>query len=197
MVCLKEFSMEFIEKDVIKVDRELSDLDLFTLDFVKILKKYFKYVIISGYVAIVFGRARGSEDVDIIVGFIDFSKFEEFLSEIKKSDFYCINSDDSSEIYDYAKETAARFAKEGTVIPNIELKFARKEPDFIALDKVIKIKLGSEEILTSCLELQIAFKEVVLKSPKDMEDAKHLRNVFKDNLDFSLIKKYEVMLNGI
>jgi hypothetical protein len=42
--------------------------------------------------------------------------------------------------------------------------------------------------------LQIAFKEKVLKSPKDIEDARHLRNVAEGHLDFDLIKKYEVLL---
>ena len=68
--------MKFTDKKTIQIDRELSDLDKFTLDFVKILKKHTKYVIVSGYVAILLGRARASEDVDIIIPRIDFSTFK-------------------------------------------------------------------------------------------------------------------------
>ena len=57
--------MKFISNSIIELDRELSDLDKFTLNFVRILSKYAKYVVVSGYVSILFGRARSSEDIDI------------------------------------------------------------------------------------------------------------------------------------
>ena len=45
--------------------------------------------------------------------------------------------------------------------------------------------------------MQIAFKEAVSKSPKDMEDARHLRNIAEKHLDTELIKKYNGMLYEI
>jgi hypothetical protein len=48
-------------------DKVLSELDIFVLDFLNILKTYTDYVIVSGYVTILFGRARGTEDIDIIM----------------------------------------------------------------------------------------------------------------------------------
>ena len=69
--------MEFIDKKTIKIDRELSDLDNFTLDFVKTLEKHANYVLVSGYVSILLGRARVSEDVDVIIQKIDFSTFQD------------------------------------------------------------------------------------------------------------------------
>ena len=68
--------MKFVNRNLIEIDRELSDLDTFTIDFVKILKKYTKYVLVSGYVSILLGRSRSSEDVDIIIQKIDFSTFQ-------------------------------------------------------------------------------------------------------------------------
>ena len=59
--------MEFISKNNIKIDRELSELDIFTLDFINVLKKYTKYVLVSGYVSILLGRSRASEDIDVII----------------------------------------------------------------------------------------------------------------------------------
>jgi len=56
------------------------------------------------------------------------------------------------------------------------------------LKNSINVRLGNKEILISPLELQIAFKEVVLKSPKDIEDARHLRNIAKSHLNEKLIK---------
>lgn len=79
--------MKFVSKDIIELDRELSDLDLFTLEFIRILRKYCKYVIISGYVSILLGRSRSSEDVDIIIPKIEKSKFSQLVNELKKMIF--------------------------------------------------------------------------------------------------------------
>jgi len=42
-------------------------LDKFVIEFTNILEKHAKYVVVSGFVAIVNGRVRGTEDVDLIV----------------------------------------------------------------------------------------------------------------------------------
>jgi len=55
--------------------------------------------------------------------------------------------------------------------------------------------LGKDEIITSSLEMQVAFKEGLLKSQKDIEDARHIRNIA--NLDESLIKRYKAMINEV
>lgn len=55
-------------KNKIEFKKELNDLDKFVVDFTSILNKLgINYVIVSGYVAILFGRNRTSEDVDIIM----------------------------------------------------------------------------------------------------------------------------------
>ena len=72
-------------KDYIELkDKNLSELDKFVKDFIPVLKKHVKYVIVSGYVAILFGRNRNSEDVDIIIEKPDFNIFEELWDEIYK-----------------------------------------------------------------------------------------------------------------
>ena len=52
------------EKKTIKLERELSNLDEFVLDFVNLLDNY---VIVSGYVSILLGRSRTTEDVDLLL----------------------------------------------------------------------------------------------------------------------------------
>ena len=54
--------MEILNKKTIKLDKELNLLDKFVLEFVRILEKHVNYVIVSGYVAILFGRARSTEE---------------------------------------------------------------------------------------------------------------------------------------
>ncbi len=47
--------------------KERTILDAFAEDFVAVVEKYAKYVIVSGFVAIAHRRSRGTEDVDIII----------------------------------------------------------------------------------------------------------------------------------
>ncbi len=188
--------MQFISNNNIIIQRELSELDLFTINFVKILRKYTLYVVVSGYVAILLGRSRASEDVDIIIPKLPHKVFEKLILDLKKDDFYCLQTDDVHEMYDYLNDNfAVRFAKNKTVIPNIELKFAKNNIDAISLQNTVKIKLNDEEIITSALELQIAFKEEVLKSPKDIEDARHIRLVAQEHLNIALLNEYKRMLH--
>jgi hypothetical protein len=189
--------MKFVNKKRIEIDRELSDLDKFTLDFITILKKYTNYVIVSGYVAILLGRARSSEDVDIIIPKIDFSTFHRLYSDLKNNKFFCINAEEVSDIFKYLEEKLAiRFAKNDTMIPNIELKWSKNKFDDIALENTVTVQIDKAQLCISHLELQIAFKEMVLKSPKDLEDADHLKEVAKKHLNTNLIQQYKEMLDG-
>jgi len=47
--------------------KERTILDTFAEDFVDVVRKHAKYIIVSGFVAIAHGRSRGTEDVDIII----------------------------------------------------------------------------------------------------------------------------------
>jgi len=189
--------MKFISTDIIELKRELSDLDIFALDFIRILRKHTNYVIVSGYVSILLGRARVSEDIDVIIPKMDFPRFSYLLKELIKHGFYCLNAENDLEIYDYIKnKIPIRFAEKDMVIPNVELKIAKNRIDEIALKNTITVRLKKDNLLISELEMQIAFKEVVLKSPKDIEDARHIRNIAGKHLNSVLIKKYKGMLRG-
>jgi len=99
--------IEFKEDKII-FNRELSLLDSFVLSFTEYLaSNNIKYVIVSGYVAIFFGRSRISEDVDILIENISFQKFLKFWSEIEQS-YECLNTGNSYEAYnDYLKNYQA------------------------------------------------------------------------------------------
>lgn len=187
--------MKFVNKKTIEIDRELSDLDKFTFDFIKVLEKYTNYVLVSGYVSILLGRSRSSEDVGIIIPKISFSTFQSFYIDLIYSCFICLNVDDDKSVYSYLKnQTAVRFAEEGKVIPNIEFKWVKNKFEDIALNNPISVKLSKGDLKISPLELQIAFKQEVLKSPKDLEDARHLEKIADSYLDNKLIKEYRESL---
>ena len=190
--------MKFVNTTCIELDRELSDLDRLAVDFTTILHNYTPYVIVSGYVAILLGRSRASEDIDIIIPKIDYATFQTLADELKANGFYCLNTEENKDIYEYLTDNlAVRFARHNTVIPNIEMKWAKNSIDELALKKTLTIKFLKGTLYTSHLELQIAFKEIVLRSPKDMEDARHMRNIAEKYLDKKLIKQYKEMLRDL
>ena len=187
--------MKFINKKTIEIDRELSELDNFALDFIRILEKHTNYVLVSGYVSILLGRSRASEDVDVIIPKISFSSFQSLYQDLINSDFICLNVEDDKSVFSYLQdEMAVRFAKKGKVIPNIEFKWAKNKFEDIALNNSIIVKIPEGRLKISPLELQIAFKQVVLKSPKDLEDARHLEKIAESYLDNKLINKYRASL---
>ena len=63
--------------------KELNALDKLTIDFTSILNKLeIKYVLVSGYVSILFGRSRSSEDIDIIMEKISIERFKRLWAEL-------------------------------------------------------------------------------------------------------------------
>src|SRR3989338_4151149 len=85
--------MEFINKSTIKLDKAINELDKFAFDFCRILGKHTKYVVISGYVAILFGRSRATEDVDIFIEKLGRERFYSLYEELKKNGYECITAD--------------------------------------------------------------------------------------------------------
>lgn len=140
--------------------------------------------------SILLGRSRSSENVDILIPKIDFSNFKKLYYNLKEDGFYCINAEDEAEVYEYISDKLAiRFAKNNTVIPNIELKCTKNKIDEITLSRTLRVLLPeNNEIIISNLEMQIAFKEKILKSQKDLEDARHIRIVAEGYLNKNIIK---------
>lgn len=186
--------MKFLDKNTIKLDKELNELDKFVLNFIKILERHTNYVIISGYVSLLFGRARGTEDIDIFIEEISKENFIKLYRELEKK-YWCLNSDDVNEIYDYLKEGfPIRIAIKDQTIPNFEIKFAKTLLDKEALKDPIKVKTELGNIKISSLERQIAFKKYYLKSDKDLEDARHIEKLFKENINHNKVEEYRRLI---
>ena len=79
------------DKREIRSDRKLNDLDKFVLEFIKILEKHSKYVIVSGYVSILLGRSRSTEDVDLLIPNMRFDDFKEIFEDLLSNGFECAN----------------------------------------------------------------------------------------------------------
>ncbi len=142
------------------------------------------------------GRSRVSEDVDFLVQSVSFEEFIHFHVDMKKKGFYCLNAESAGDVHSYLRESlAVRFARVGTVIPNIIIKFVKNDVDFMTLRNRATVFLGGQrELYISPLEMRIAYKEVMLGSPKDVEDALHLRKIADVFIQDEEIGNYKVML---
>lgn len=178
-------------------DKILNELDNLIIDFTDILKKYADYVIVSGYVSILLGRTRASEDIDLLVSEMPYNKFKEMFEDFDKNGFICMNTYNSKEAYEILDEHAIRFFR-GVPVPNIEFKKITKEIQKEAYENRLKVMLKNKILFISPLELQIAYKLSLISkkyfknagSDKDFEDAKHLYEIFKEKLNKEQLVKY-------
>ncbi|MEK6914298.1 MAG: hypothetical protein AABW83_01480 [Nanoarchaeota archaeon] len=186
------------------MERNIDDrtlLDKFAEEFCSIINKKAKYVICSGFVAIAHGRARGTEDIDMIIERIPLKEFITVHQELKKNNFVCIQSEDPKEIYNeyLSKGDSVRYVynSEGYFPPEMELKFPKDEIDEEQLKNRIKIPLTGVDIYFSSIESNIAFKEEYLGSDKDIEDARHLRIIYKDEINNDKINEIKEKIKKI
>lgn len=175
-------------------NKDLSELDKFVKRFMKILEKYFEYVIISGYVAILFGRNRSSEDIDVFIEKTDFDTFKQFYSKISGT-YECINTNSVEEAYEVylSDNIPLRFSRKNEFIPNVELKFPKSKLDEWTLSERKKVLINDYVLFISPLELEIPYK-LYLGSQKDIEDARFLYRFFEEYLDHNVLQQFNQKL---
>ena len=182
--------MNVLDKKTIKLERITSELDHFVLAFVRIIEKHTFYCIISGYLAILFGRSRATEDIDMFIERMDKFSFLKMYQELKEKGFWCLNTEKGEDIFEYLQEgVSVRFARKKEIIPNMEIKFAKKPLDEQSLQDTVKVVTDKGTMIISSLESNIAYKRYALKSDKDIEDAKYLQEIFKEYIDLKKLKK--------
>lgn len=162
-----------------------SRLDTFALKFCNIVQKYVKYIIVSGYVAIAHGRSRSTEDIDMIIEKINFDAFKQMHLALTRAGFICVQSSKVEDVYDYLeKKDSVRYVDNVDLLPpEMEVKFVKDELDELQMKTRKKLPFTGLDIWFSSIEFNIAFKEELLKSDKDLADARHLRIVYKDEID--------------
>lgn len=172
--------MEWLDERTIKLDKELNDLDLFTLRVTRVISKYSEYVLVSGYVSILFGNSRTSEDIDIVIQKISKDKFLSLFQDLERTGFWPVNVNDKEELFEMLNDNLSiRFADKEKVIPNVEIKIVKDALDTLAIKNRVKVNTAEGPLYVADIALQIAYKEEVLKSNKDLEDAEYLRRLFR------------------
>jgi len=172
------------------MERRVGDrtiLDKFAEEFCGVMEKHAKYIVCSGFVAIAHGRTRGTEDIDMIIEPISKAKFTSLHRDLIKAGFLCMQSDSAEKLYDeyLSKGISIRYVlkSESFAPPEMEVKFAKDNLDLEQIKERQKLPLTGLNIYFSSIESNIAFKEEYLGTQKDMEDARHLRIIYKGKFD--------------
>lgn len=181
---------EIDDKNIYLKNKFVSKLDLFVIDFIDILRKYTDYVVVSGYVSILFGRSRGTEDIDVLINKTGKDVFLKFHNELIEKNYWFLNAENPDELFAMLEDgLAIRAAVKDTVIPNIEIKYVKSRLDRVSMEEYKVAIMEKYSINISPLELQIAFK-LYLGSDKDLEDATYLYELFHTHLDKVKLKDF-------
>ncbi|MFA5763696.1 MAG: hypothetical protein WC915_02700 [archaeon] len=183
------------------MDLLVSDTNIltkFTADFVKVIDKLnIKYAIVSGFVVIAHGRSRGTEDIDLIIERLSKEQFYKLHNELEKNEFECLQGNNVENLYvDYLIDNLSlRYVRKNEFLPEMELKLSKDKLDEYQLKTRTKLKLTNLNFYFSTIEMNIAFKEELLKSGKDLADAKHLRIIYENKLNKKEIENIKKMIN--
>jgi len=172
------------------VEREPNDLDELAILFSTLLDEVgIGHVFISGYVAILTGRARATEDIDVLLARTTSDKIDRLVTKLEDNGLWgpAMPLDSMEEML----EDNIWVARDGEMVPHLEAKFVSDEYDRASLENRITAKLISvnEELPIGPLELQIAYK-LYLGTPKDFEDALHLHSLFEESLSTPALERW-------
>ncbi|WP_058366830.1 hypothetical protein [Haloparvum sedimenti] len=164
------------------VDREPNRLDELAIGFSELLDRHdIDHVFVSGYVAILTGRPRSTDDIDVFIERCSEDRIAELVDALE-AEAYWGPAMPLSEMYgNLAEGTNIWVAPDGEMSPHLEVKFPGDEFDRASLANAITAHVGGETVPIGPLELQVAYK-LALGSRKDLEDAAHLYALFGETL---------------
>ncbi|OYR49671.1 hypothetical protein DJ73_17345 [Halorubrum sp. Ea1] len=185
-----------LSDDTLTVSRELSALDKDVLEFTGILDACdVNYVIVSGYVAILTGRSRSTEDIDVILESLSEAETEQLVTELKDREYWGMAMP-LAEMYSMLSEgSRIRIAEDGEMYPNFETWFVSNDVEREGLSNPLTVTFDEGQIEISPLELQIAYKLRLAQaadslSGKDFEDALHLYLTFEERFNTEQLETY-------
>lgn len=164
------------------VEREPNVLDELAIDFSNILSRLdIDHVFVAGYVAILTGRARSTDDIDVLIERCPEQRIDTLVEELE-SEGYWGPAMPLSEMYgNLSSDANIWVAPDGQMSPHLEVKFPSDEFDRASLENSISAHIEGRAIPIGPLELQIAYK-LSLGSRKDLEDAAHLYTLLGETL---------------
>lgn len=164
------------------VERPPNELDELAVAFSTLVTRLdVEHVFIAGYLAILTGRARATDDIDVLIEPLSETATADVVAELQANGYWG-PAMPLDEMYGNLSEgTNVWVAPTGQMTPHLEVKFPTDEFDRASLSDAIVAHVGGETIPVGPLELQIAYK-LYLGGQTDFEDAAHLYTLFRDSL---------------
>ncbi|WP_327051936.1 hypothetical protein [Halomicrococcus gelatinilyticus] len=177
------------------VERSPNELDELAISFSRLLTDLdIEHVYISGYVAILAGRSRATQDIDILLERIDEPTVERLVERLQSNDYWGASMPLDDMYTMLSNGDNIWVAPEGEVIPHLEVKFVDDEFDRASLKNSITAEIGDVAIPIGPLELQIAYK-LYLSDKTSFEDAVHLYTLFGESLRRSELERWVTRLS--
>lgn len=183
-----------LRDETLVVGREPNQLDELAMAFSTVLDRLsIRHVFVSGYVAILAGRARSTEDIDVLVEPFDAETADRLSRELEANGYWG-PAMPLSELYDQlANDANVWVAPEGQVSPHLEVKFADDEFDRASLENSLDARIGDSVLPVGPIELQIAYK-LYLGTRRDFEDAVHLYQLLGESLSADRLRVWSERL---
>jgi len=172
------------------VDREPNQLDELAVGFSEILSRLdIDHVFIAGYVAILAGRSRSTEDIDVFIERCSAERIDELVAELEREGYWGPAMPLPEMYGNLSNETNIWVAPDGEMTPHLEVKFPSDEFDDASLANAVDAHVGGHTVPVGPLELQIAYK-LSLGGRTDLEDAAHLYIVFGETLSCTRLETW-------
>jgi hypothetical protein len=124
--------------------------------------------------------------------------FRQLFHDVLRHGFVCMQTSQPQEAYRYLTDNLSiRFTWHDRPLPEMEVKFAKDALDDYQLTHRVKLAMTGLDVWFSDINTNIAFKETLLKSPKDMEDARHLRITYREFIDEEKIKNIKRIIQEL
>ena len=168
--------------DELVVERSPNELDELAIAFSTVLSGLeIEHVFVSGYLAILTGRARATHDIDVLVERLSANETDRLVAKLEENGYWGPAMPLEAMFGNLSSGTNIWVAPTDQMTPHLEVKFPTDEFDRSSLSNAIDAHIGDETIPVGPLELQIAYK-LYLGSQKDLEDAAHLYTMFRESL---------------
>lgn len=179
-----------LRDDVLSVEREPNELDALAIAFSEICEELgIDHVYVSGYVAILAGRSRATQDIDVLVEQLDDRRAKELATRLEDGGFWGPAMPLSSMDEMFSHGDNVWVADDGEMVPHLEVKQVDDEFDRASLGDAIEARIGDSALPIGPLELQIAYK-LHLGAQKDFEDAVHLFALFEESLSRAELQEW-------
>lgn len=179
-----------LRNGTLTVRRAPNQLDELAIAFSEQLDRFdIEHVYVAGYVAILTGRARSTEDIDVLIEPIDEETTDKLVEVLDAEGFWGPAMPLSSMFEMLENGDNIWVAPNDQMTPHLEVKFTRDEFDRASVKSNITARIGNNEIPIGPLELQIAYK-LYLGTRKDIEDAVHLYTLFEESLSDTRLEEW-------